>query len=195
MGYKNTLKKYEQLKTARLEIVAKLYKRGYSYADIQREVREQLGMDKGYSTRTVHKDVHTLLNEWRETRIENVEHSVQLELERIDEVTKEAWNAWEKSKTDYERKKAKQQRVPIIDDKGGKGGEGSEKNEIVKMEQQREEVICYGDPRYLEVIHKNSVERRKLLGLYAPEKKDVNGEFTFANFLMETGIIDGEKDE
>lgn len=184
----NTRKRYKKEQILRIDIISQLYKRGYSYREIQQEVKTRLNLEH-YSLQTVHKDIQTMLQEWRETRIENVEHSVQLELERIDEVTKEAWNAWEKSKNDYERKKAKQQRVPVIE---GEGGEGSE---IVKMEQQREEVICYGDPRYLEVIHKNSVERRKLLGLYAPEKKDVNGEFTFANFLMQTGVVDEQSEE
>lgn len=82
-----------------------------------------------------------MLAEWRETRIENFDHAVQLELERIDEVIKEAWTAWDKSKTDYERKKAKQQGVP-----GGGNGESGEGVVTVKMEQQKEEVICYGDP-------------------------------------------------
>ena len=187
----NTRKRYKKEQILRIDIISQLYKRGYSYREIQEEVKTRLNLEH-YSLQTVHKDIQTMLQEWRETRIENVEHSVQLELERIDEATKEAWNAWEKSKNDYERKKAKQQRVPVIT---GEGDEGSEKNEIVKMEQQREEVICYGDPRYLEVIHKNSVERRKLLGLYAPEKKDVNGEFTFANFLMKTGVVDEQSEE
>ena len=72
-------------------------------------------------------------------------------------------------------------------------GEGGD--DAVRMEQQREEVVGFGDPRYLDIVHKCGIERRKILGLYSPEKKDINGEFTFANFLMETGIIDGEKEE
>lgn len=185
MAYKNTLKKYEQLKTARLEIVARMYKRGYSYADIQREVRAQLGMDKGYSLRTVHKDVHTLLNEWRDMRVEDVDDAIQVELARLKELEKEAWQEWDKSKQDHEKKRAKQQRI---------SGEG-EVEGAVRMEQQREEVIGFGDPRYLDIIHKCGIERRKILGLYAPEKKDISGEMSFANFLMETGIVDEQSEE
>lgn len=184
MPYKNTLEKYKQVKLARLEIVAKLYKRGYSYADIQREVREQLGMDKGYSLRTVHKDVHTLLEEWKETRIEDVDKAIQAELVRLNEMEKEAWQEWDKSKQDHEKKRAKQQKT------SGEGGD-----DAVRMEQQREEVIGFGDPRYLDIVHKCGIERRKILGLYAPEKKDISGEMSFANFLMETGIIEDEQSE
>ena len=183
---RKTLKEYKKDQIVRLEIVSQLYKRGYSYREIQQEVKARLDLSS-YSLRTVHKDVNVLLKEWRETRIENIEYSVQLELERIDDITREAWQAWEKSKTDYERKKAKQQRTPNSE-------EGTDGSKIVRMEQQREEVICYGDPRYLEVIHKNAMERRKLLGLYAPEKKKLEGDL-FANFLMQTGTVDEQSEE
>lgn len=181
------MKDYRQAQVVRLDIIAQLYKRGYSYREIREEVMARLDL-QAYSLQTVHKDVNRLLAEWRETRIENFDHAVQLELERIDEVIKEAWTAWDKSKTDYERKKAKQQGVP-----GGGDGESGEGVVTVKMEQQKEEVICYGDPRYLEVIHKNLTERRKLLGLYSPEKKEVTGDLSFANLLMETSAVDEEE--
>lgn len=72
-----------------------------------------------------------LLAEWREARIDNTDYALQLELERIDDLIKEAWEAWEKSKTDYERKKAKQQGIPNGDDMD------DGKIVTVKMEQQR----------------------------------------------------------
>ncbi len=181
------MKDYRQAQIVRLDIIAGLYKRGYSYREIREEVMARLDL-QAYSLQTVHKDVNRLLAEWRETRIENIDHAVQLELERIDEVIKEAWAAWDKSKTDYERKKAKQQGVP-----SGGDGESGEGVVTVKMEQQKEEVICYGDPRYLEIIHKNSTERRKLLGLYSPEKKEITGDLSFASLLMETSVTDEEK--
>lgn len=185
------MKDYRQAQIVRLDIIAGLYKRGYSYREIREEVMSRLDL-QSYSLRTVHKDIQQLLEEWRETRIENFDHAVQLELERIDEIIKEAWAAWDKSKTDYERKKAKQQGIP---GGGSENGENGENGGVVtvKMEQQREEVICYGDPRYLEVVHKNLIERRKLLGLYSPEKREISGDLSFANLLMQTGIVDEEK--
>lgn len=191
MGAKGKkMKDYRQAQIVRLDIIAGLYKRGYSYREIRNEVMARLDL-KSYSLETVHKDIGRLLKEWRDTRIENFDHTVQLELERIDEIIKEAWAAWDKSKTDYERKKAKQQGIPG----GGENGENGENGDVVtvKMEQQREEVICYGDPRYLEVVHKNLIERRKLLGLYSPEKREISGDLSFANLLMQTGIVDEEK--
>lgn len=190
MSYKNktSMKDYRQAQIVRMDIIAQLYKRGYSYRQIQAEVKARLDLT-GYSLRTVHKDVQTLLAEWRKTRIENLDHAIQLELERIDDIVREAWEAWDKSKQDGDKTRTKQTgKVP----KGGPGDDEQQGGEIqtVKVERTSEELINYGDPRYLEIIHKNLTERRKLLGLYSPEKKELSGDITFTNLLMQTGIVD-----
>ncbi len=186
------MKDYRQEQIVRLDIVAQLYKRGYSYREIREEVMARLDLET-YSLRTVSKDVNRLLEEWRETRIENFDHSVQLELQRIDDMIKEAWEAWDKSKEDYTQKSSKQKGIPgMKDDDEGNDGRPPEVLTI-SMEQTAKEFIKYGDPRYLELIHKLSIERRKLLGLYSPEKREISGDLSFTNLLMETGIIDEEK--
>ena len=50
------MKDYRQAQIVRLDIIAQLYKRGYSYREIREEVMARLGLD-AYSLRTVHKDV------------------------------------------------------------------------------------------------------------------------------------------
>ena len=100
-------RKRRQLKLSRLEIVAQLYKRGYSIRKIQSEVMKRLGLET-YSTATVNRDIQTLLKEWRESRLENMDLALQLELERIDETCRELWEQWEKSKTDYTKTARKQ---------------------------------------------------------------------------------------
>lgn len=184
---KTRMKDYRQAQIVRMDIISRLYKRGYSYRDMRKEVMARLDLQT-YSLRTVKKDVDRLLSEWREARLDNTDYALQLELERIDDLIKEAWEAWDKSKTDYERKKAKQQGIPNGDDMD------DGKIVTVKMEQQKEEVICYGDPRYLELIHKLLIERRKLLGLYSPDKKEITGDLSFASLLMQTGVIDDEEE-
>lgn len=204
---KATMKDYRQAQIVRLDIIAELYKRGYSYRDIRTEVMNRLDLQT-YSLRTVAKDVNKLLEEWRETRIENLDLALQLELERIDDLTREAWAAWNKSKEDQTLRNNKQKGVPgdLLDtgnnndsnngdSSGGSNQPTPARDEIVtvSMEQQTKEVICTGDPRYLEIIHKLAMERRKLLGLYAPEKKNVSGSMTFEALLMETGIVEDEE--
>ena len=161
-------REYRRLALMRQEIVAQLYKRGYSYPDIRREVMARLDL-ASYSLSTVHKDVTTLLAEWRENRLDNLDYALQLELQRIDDLIKEAWAAREKSKEDGVAKSSKQKGIPVADGEDGEGGV-----QTIAMEQTQKELHPCGDPRYLDMIHKLLIERRKLLGLYAPEKRELD---------------------
>lgn len=177
-------KKRKQIKLSRLEIVAELYKRGNSVRKIQAEVMKRLGLES-YSTKTVHSDIQTLLKEWRENRLENMDFALQLELERIDDTVRELWAQWEKSKQDYTKTTSKRKGAPVNDKKTG-----SSTIKTFQKEETETEVIRLGDVSYISEIRQQLAERRKLLGLYAPEKKDITGEFSFAAFLMESGMLD-----
>lgn len=177
-------KKRRQLKLARLEIVAQLYKRGYSIRKIQSEVVNRLEL-KTYSIATVHSDIKTLLEEWRENRIEDMDEALQLELERIDDTVRELWEQWEKSKTDYTKTARKQKGSPARDNQTGQTA-----IRTYQTERTETEIIRLGDPSYISEIRQQLAERRKLLGLYAPEKKDLTGNVSFASYLIESGLID-----
>lgn len=180
--YQNRVRR--QVKEARLEIVAELYKKGYSIRKIREEVMLRLDL-QSLSTATVLADVKTLLQEWRETRISDVDLAIQLELERIDDTIRELWSQWEKSKTDYTKTSNKRKGSPVR----AKDGE----REVIKTFQTEEskiEVVRTGDVSYISEIRQQLAERRKLLGLYAPEKKDITGELSFANLLIESGALD-----
>lgn len=167
MARRKRMKDYRQAQIARLEIISGLYKRGYSFREIRSEVMKRLDLET-YSLETVHKDISRLLEEWREQRIDKVEQVVQLELQRNDDIIKEAWQAWDKSKTDYERKSAKQQGLPTRTEDNSEGGIST-----TKIEQSKELVIRYGDPRYLDLILKVQERNAKLLGYDSPIKVDV----------------------
>lgn len=173
-----------QKKLARLEIVATLYKRGYSIRKIQSEVMARLDL-KTYSVATVHSDIKSLLEEWRENRIEDMDAALQLELERIDDTVWELWEQWEKSKTDYTKTARKQKGSPTRDEQTGQTS-----IRTYQTERTDTEVIRLGDPSYISEIRMQLAERRKLLGLYAPEKKDIQGGMSFASFLIESGMLD-----
>ena len=149
--HKPRLSQYRQMAEARLPVVAELRLHGYSYRQIQQEVMTRFNL-KSYSLGTVKKDVHRLLQEWREQRLADTEEYVQHELAVIDDITREAWTAWNKSKTDRTQRAAKQRGVP-----GAEAGGADVVTTI--MEQMTKELICYGDPRYLDVIHKQAQER------------------------------------
>lgn len=158
-----------QLKTARLDIIAELYKRGYSLRKITEEVKRRLNIPK-LAVSTTYHDVQTLLKEWRESRIENIDQALQLELERIDDTTAELWEQWDKSKA--EAQKTTTTRSGRIK---GKGNTGIETDAISES---RTNVGGLGNPAYIAEIRQQLIERRKLLGLYAPEARQVKGEVT-----------------
>ena len=162
--------RHKQQAVMRQNIVSDLYKQGYNYREIREEVMKRLDIPR-YSLQTVHADVQSILAEWRQMRNLNIEELQQLELQRIDTIIKEASEAWEKSKTDYDKKRSKQYGRPT----GDSGGDGEGGIETVGVEQSREEMVMCGDVRYLDMIHKVSMERRKILGLYAPEKREITG--------------------
>jgi hypothetical protein len=168
----------KQIKESRLVLVGELYKKGYSFRDIREEVLRR-GDFNTYSLATVKNDVDTLLKDWRKTRIDDVDLAIQLELERIDRQLRELWEAWDKSKTDHKSKSKKQSGVAVKDGKTvnqkGQLTDGADKIKTTSIEQTEKEEINFGDARYQNEITKLGVERRKLLGLYAPEKKELTG--------------------
>lgn len=167
MARKKLMKDYRQAQIARLEIISGLYKRGYSFREIRSEVMRKLDLAT-YSLETLHKDIHKLLDEWREQRLNDIDEYVELELKRNDDIIKEAWKAWDKSKTDYEKVSAKQQGLPTRTEEGNNSGIST-----TKIEQTKEVVIKNGDPRYLDVILKVQERNAKLLGYDKPIKVDV----------------------
>lgn len=171
-----------QAKLARLEIVSQMFLRQYTVRQIRVEVMKRLNLST-YSTATVQNDIKTVLEELQQQRLDNAEYALQLELERIDETCRELWAQWEKSKEDYVRTMKKRKGVPQFGVEGGK-------SKTTQIETRESTVIGLGNVSYISEIRAQLQERRKLLGLYAPEKKEVSGELSFANLLMESGMLD-----
>ncbi len=117
-----------------------------------------------------------------------------MELERIDDCVRELYAQWEKSKQDYTKRAIKRKGRPT--DKADKtDNDSDDKDAAAKIKTyQREdtttEVIMLGDVSYISEIRQQLAERRKLLGLYAPEKRDITGDLSFTALLMESGVID-----
>lgn len=162
-------KRQKQKKIARLEIVSELYKRGYSLRAIRIEVMKQLDL-KTYSLGSVHNDIKSLLEEWKKNRIEDMDAVLQLELKRIDDTCRELWSQWEKSKIDYVKTAKRQKGAPGRDSLTGEIG-----MKTIQAEKTEVEIYGLGDTSYISEIRQQLIERRKLLGLYAPEKKNING--------------------
>lgn len=180
-----------QAREARLPLVSEYYKKGYSIRKIREEVNARL--DLNVSVPTIHKDIKLLLSEWRESRLDNIDDLISLELARIDDCLVELWDQWEKSKENYLREHNKRVGVPVpvTDENGQPDGEQTE-IVTVKRENSTENVVALGNPAYMAEIRQQLVERRKLLGLYAPEKKELSGALTTRVEDMTTDEIQAE---
>lgn len=155
-------------------IVAELYKKGWNIRRIAEEVRSRLNTT--CSTRTVWNDVQDLLKEWRETRIDDMDARLQLELERIDDCVSELWEQWEKSKEDWIREHNKKVGVPVPSkDEEQASGDGATEIVTVRRENMTENVVGLGNPAYIAEIRNQLAERRKLLGLYAATRTEITG--------------------
>jgi hypothetical protein len=177
-----------QIREGRLVIVASLYKKGWSVRKICERVKTDMQVSS-CSPGTVHKDIQILLKEWRDARLSDMDDLLQLELERIDEAIMELWEAWERSKTDALQVSSKIKGVGSKSDIDAIEDEVKRQTSIEKAE--KREAQC-GDPRYISEIRQNLSERRKLLGLYAPDKKEISGNLDFGAFLMDASVIDDE---
>lgn len=169
-------KRKEQRRLARLEIVSQMYRRGYSMRQIRDEVVKRLDLAT-CSTGTIYRDIQMLLKEWREARLSQMDDAVELELERINECIRELWEQWEKSKTDY-TKTAIRKKGAVR--KGDTSGDDSIRTS--NIEKTEEVVVRLGDPSYIAEIRQQLQEARKLLGLYAPERKELSGGITVTEF-------------
>ncbi len=186
-------KQRRQKKEGRLTIVAQLYKRGYTVRAIREEVMRRLDLST-YSVSTAHGDIKSLLKEWRESRLEDMDDALQLELTRIDDTVRELWEQWEKSKEDYTKTQRKRKGAPARNNNdSNSSGDGGIRT--FSVEEKTLNIVGLGNPAYISEIRQQLAERRKLLGLYAPEKRDIQGGMSFSAFLMESGMIDEAEQE
>lgn len=140
-----------------LVTISSLYARGFT----QRQIAAELAKSRPYtlSHKTICRDIKDVIAQWRETMVQNVDDLKSAELLRINEIEREAWREWERSKTGKERTLAERRT----------GGENPGEKASVTREGQ-----C-GDPRYLQVVQKCIEQRCEVLGLDAPTKLEHAG--------------------
>lgn len=178
---KRSTQKRRQIREARLQIVSELRLQGKSVRQIAEAVTTRLQLPKKVSTFTIHNDIKLLLQQWREDNNHNTEEWVQMEVARVDMLIAELYTAWERSKTDYEQVRQKQERghfeLPATEAAEDKPAKGKRKipSPYVKQVQSRENVINYGHVGYISEIRKLLEYRARLLGLYAPDRKELTG--------------------
>lgn len=163
-------KKGNQKRIARMQIVSELFLQGYSLRAIANEVAKRLNMEKPPSYSSIRRDEELLLKEWKDERIENFEHNLTIQIQRIENLICELWQAWNSSKGNHKDVTIKQKGVP-----SSKDGNPQSKVSVQLLEQYSKDIFSSGDARYIAEIRQLLIERAKLFGLYAPNRTEVTG--------------------
>jgi hypothetical protein len=116
----------------------------------QGELAQRLGVDRS----TISRDLKVLNARWKEAAVRDLDAAKGQELERLDQLEREYWRAWEQSKQPHETTTKEQTTT----------AEGERLKAGIRKEEQ------YGDPRYLAGVQWCVDKRCQLLGLDAPRK-------------------------
>ncbi len=125
------------------QIIADLYLKGHR----QSEIAQQLELHQTQ----ISYDLRIIQKRWRESAVMDFNEAKQRELSRIDTLEREAWQAYERSKSERVRKR-----------EGSRTAGESSSSEAFTEREERD-----GDPRFMEIILKCIVQRSNILGINA----------------------------
>ena len=140
---------------ARMNVVAELLGRGYTYKEIAEECQRRLLLVERPSVSSICNDAKRLRQEWLKERVTDMDELVADELHAVNLVIKEAWRKWLDSCEDYTTKTQRQVGVPKAD----------ASVETIRAYMMSSEFRGDGNPYYLSVILKALEQRRKILGM------------------------------
>jgi hypothetical protein len=142
--------------------IADLYLQGW----IQSAIGEELKLAQS----TISRDLRALYKQWQESALVDFDKAKAEELAKVDRLEREYWAAWRRSCEDAE----------TVKQRGVESGDKKSK-EAVKITKGQA-----GDPRFLAGVQWCIERRCKILGLDAPEQKELRG----ALQIMYTGNVD-----
>jgi hypothetical protein len=122
--------------------VAELYLQGFT----QSAIAEKLGIKQP----TVCDDLAHIRKAWEESQIRDYDAARTLQVERLRQVSREAWEGYSRSQQPSQ--------MATVD---GANGSGKTKRTVRHQ---------YGDPRFLDLVIKSIEAERQLMGLDAPTK-------------------------
>lgn len=165
-------KRSEEQRYYDIAFCSDLFLRGYTYRDIVAELNADLkkrGIAYTISLAMVYYDLQQCLIEWKRERLDNIDDYVTQELQKLDKMEVELWEAWENSKIGKRREKnrtsAKPRKVLTEDEKTADWyGYNETTNET-----------SAGNPRFLDLLLNVQQRRAKMLGYDAPVKIEIPG--------------------
>jgi hypothetical protein len=155
-----TKRNKNQIAVDRARIAQMLYT-GMGASAIQRQLTRETGMELSLSQ--INYDIQKLREEWRESRAETYDEMVGQELQRLDVLEGMLWQALRNSLDPDE--------ITVVDKRMQKVAEGGDDEETRAVIRSIKETVksSKADVAIFKQIESVQKERRKLLGLYAPQ--------------------------
>lgn len=158
----------QQQKDSDFLFCSEMFLRSYGYREIAKALNERnkaLGLDYTIAHTQVYSDIKKMLITWKKEQFETIDKYVSVEVQKLDRIENEAWNAWEKSKSPLRKTKSRNSKKPNKLD-----AEVNEPDYYGYSEETIEETS--GDPRFLDILLNCQQRRAKLLGFDAPSRVD-----------------------
>lgn len=165
--------------TARRNTLAEYLFQKYSI-DKARELTQLKLELKTYSRSTAYLDYEALLEEWQKKRVGDMEGMIGAEIAEIEYTQSRLWQR-------INERNGKRKKITT------KGRPDGDAGKIKPLSGKMEDADDDTEIRYIHEINELAKERRKLLGLYAAEKREINGSLTFADTMMAAAVVQAQK--
>jgi hypothetical protein len=144
-------------------------------------VNEKYGVD--WNMKHIQTMKQLIRRLWRAQMAHDMNEQITEEVNAINVQIKECWEAWERSKKGQTSKTTR-----TAESRGDIPGS---ENTYDLTETLLKEDTNTGEVKYMSLINELGKEKRKLLGLYAPEKKEVKGN---GNTSIQIAVVGGDKE-
>jgi hypothetical protein len=177
-------------------IVAFLYLQNQPVAEIVRYLNARLNIQYSLTRTAVDNDIAAIHLHWQDNYLEHWDEAIKRELNEIEILMAEAYDAWHKSKEPKTRRHGRQVRTgrfQIIRDPAT--GAELERIQIIQEIVETTEEQRDPNPQFLMAIIKLKERRAKILGLDQPDKTIlVSGDAEISLLsLMDKSVLDAER--
>ena len=161
--------------------ISDLIAKGFNDEQIMSVVNEKYGVD--WNMKHIQTMKQLIRRLWRAQMAHDMNEQITEEVNAINVQIKECWEAWERSKKGQTSKTTR-----TAESRGDIPGS---ENTYDLTETLLKEDTNTGEVKYMSLINELGKEKRKLLGLYAPEKKEVKGN---GNTSIQIAVVGGDKE-
>lgn len=159
--------------------ISKLYLQGFSFRGMETWIASNTGLTLTRKMCSIY--VNELLEEWQQERVSDIDKLIAAELKGLNDVEREAWDAWEKSKQDRTKSVTRKKGTP----NNKKDGDGVT---TTSYEYYDEVITGYGDSKFLDIIKECKIQRLQYLtkGSFGKD----GDTFNFTQQIVQIGVVE-----